>query len=218
EAGGPGSGADGGSAVGAGPWVLRLTWTGGPGPLASSRLAGATGSLVVAAAPVPAATASTAAVTVAWTRNERSPVAGLKTTSYAENVVALRHARDRGATEALLPNTRGELCEGTGSNVVVALPERPGELLTPPLSSGCLAGITRQLLLRWASEDGLAVREEVLPASVLERADEVLLLSSLRDVQAVHDLDGRALVPGELGRRAAELFARRSAADPDPRV
>ena len=83
---------------------------------------------------------------VPWTRNENAPTAGAKTTSYADNVVALAEAHRRGAAEAIFANTRGELCEGTGSNVFVGL---GGRLYTPPLSSGCLAGITRELLLEW---------------------------------------------------------------------
>ena len=73
-------------------------------------------------------------------RNEFSAVAGLKTTSYAENALALAKAEELDADEAIFANTAGMLCEGTGSNVFVVL---DGEVLTPPLSSGCLAGITR---------------------------------------------------------------------------
>ena len=86
---------------------------------------------------------------VPWVRNERSAVAGLKTTSYAENVVALAYAKERGAIEAVFANTRGELCEGTGSNVFVV---RDGVVWTPPLDSGCLAGITRALAVEWCRE------------------------------------------------------------------
>ena len=60
-------------------------------------------------------------VVVPWTRNERAATAGLKTTSYADNVVALAYAKARGASEAIFGNTRGELCEGTGSNVFVVI-------------------------------------------------------------------------------------------------
>jgi branched-chain amino acid aminotransferase len=194
------------------PAVLRTTWTAGRGPLGSGRLEGP-GTLLLAVAPAPPRTPSTAAVTVPWVRNERSAVAGLKTTSYAENVVALRRAQQAGASEALMANTRGELCEGTGSNVLVRVGD---ELLTPPLASGCLAGITRLLLLRWAAEEGLPVREAALPMSALAEAEEVLLTSSLRDVQHVTQLDGRALGSSDLGAAAVELFARRAAAEPDP--
>jgi branched-chain amino acid aminotransferase len=191
---------------------LRVTLTAGPGPLGSERGSGP-GTLVVAVTPAQPWPARIAVVTVPWTRNETSAVAGAKTTSYAENVVALRAAKARGAHEALLANTRGLLCEGTGSNVVVAL---DGELVTPSLASGCLAGITRELLLEWAGDEGLPVREGDLPMAVLATAEDVLLTSSTRDVQPVNVLDGRELRGGELGRAAAELFARRARKSEEP--
>lgn len=191
---------------------LRITVTGGVGPLGSDRgPAGPT--VIVALSPGAAWPERIAVVTVPWTRNETSAVAGAKTTSYAENVVALNAAHARDAHEALLANTRGMLCEGTGSNVFVAVGDR---LLTPPLTSGCLAGVTRALLLEWAAEEGLPVAEEDLPFDVLDSADDVLLTSSTRDVQPVNVLDGRELPGGRLGRAATELFARRAALRNDP--
>jgi branched-chain amino acid aminotransferase len=138
-------------------------------------------------------------------------VTGLKTTSYAENVVALARAAQAGASEALLANTAGHLCEGTGSNVFVAV---GGRLLTPPLPSGCLAGITRELVLEVVPE----AEEADLPMDVLERADEVLLTSSTRDVQAVRCVDGRPLAgaPGPWAREALARFAGLAAVDHDP--
>jgi branched-chain amino acid aminotransferase len=195
---------------------LRITVTGGPGPLGSERVPGATTYVVQAAAQEPPP-ATSAAVTVPWVRNERSAVAGLKTTSYAENVVALAYAKERGASEAVLANTRGELCEGTGSNLIVAL---DGQLMTPPLSSGALAGISRALFLEWAEDAGLPVREEVLLIDVLQQAPEVLLTSSIRDVQPLHRIDERDLRAagelGELGARAVAIFAERAAEGIDP--
>lgn len=191
---------------------LRITITGGPGPLGSDR-GGADPTVVVALSPAAPWPSRIAVATVPWPRNERSAVAGAKTTSYAENVVALAEARRRGAHEALVGNTRGELCEGTGSNVFVAV---DGALVTPPLSSGCLAGITRELLLEWAAKEGLAVEERPLPLAVLEAAQDVVLTSSTRDTQPVATLDGRDLAGGELGRAAAELFARHAAEGLDP--
>ncbi|MQY11939.1 D-alanine aminotransferase [Streptomyces sp. RB5] len=188
---------------------LRITYTGGVSPLASDR--GQVGpTLVVALGEARRRPDTTAAVTVEWTRNERSAVAGLKTTSYAENVVGLARARAAGASEALFANTRGRLCEGTGSNVFVVL---DGELHTPPVGSGCLAGITRQVIVEWTG-----ARETDLPFDVLDRAEEIFLTSSLRDVQAVHTLDGRALAgtPGPVTSKAMRVFEERSAADIDP--
>ncbi|HEX3003515.1 MAG TPA: aminodeoxychorismate lyase [Angustibacter sp.] len=192
---------------------LRVTMTGGHGPLGSDR-GDSPPTYVVVASPVPRPEPSTAVSVVPWTRNERSAVAGLKTTSYAENVVALAYARQRGASEALFTNTRGHLCEGTGSNVFVAV---DGRLVTPPLSSGCLAGITRELLIEWAIEDGLEVVEAELGLDDLRAATEVLLTSSTRDVQPVRQVDDRRLeAPGTLGAVAAELFRRRAGDDIDP--
>ncbi|WP_308405774.1 aminotransferase class IV [Streptomyces tardus] len=188
---------------------LRLTCTAGRSPLSSER-GGEELSLVVAVDPCGPAAPSTAAITVPWVRNERGALTGLKTTSYAENVVALARAHRSEASEAVFANTAGQLCEGTGTNVFVAV---DGELHTPPLAAGPLAGITRALVLEW-----VGAHETDLPFDVLERADEIFLTSSLRDVQAVHRLDGRDLpdAPGPLTAKAQRVFAERSAADIDP--
>ena len=188
---------------------LRITYTGGHGPLGSDR--GDHGpTLVVAVGGTGRRPDSTAVVTVPWVRNERGAVTGLKTTSYAENVVALARAHQHGASEALFGNTVGQLCEGTGSNVFVVL---DGEIHTPPLASGCLAGITRALTLEWTG-----ARETDLPLDVLERADEVFLTSTLRDIQAVHRVDGRELpgAPGPVTAKAMRIFDERSGEDLDP--
>ncbi|HEX4901678.1 MAG TPA: aminotransferase class IV, partial [Acidimicrobiales bacterium] len=171
-----------------GPGRIRLTVTGGTGPLGSGR-SGAPLTVIVAGSEVDGWPETGACVTVPWTRNQNSAVAGLKTTSYAENVVALARAKDHGAQEALLANTAGQLCEGTGSNVFVVV---GGSLRTPPLSSGCLAGITRELVCELVD-----VEEVDLPLAVLEEADEVFLTSSTRDVQGQHRVDDRTLdAPG----------------------
>ncbi|WP_371581562.1 aminotransferase class IV [Streptomyces sp. NBC_01314] len=188
---------------------LRITYTGGVSPLGSDR--GDHGpTLVVALGETSRRADSTAAITVPWTRNERGALTGLKTTSYAENVVALARAHEQGATEALFANTVGRLCEGTGSNVFVVL---DGEIHTPPVASGCLAGITRALVVEWTG-----ARETDLPLDVLDRADEVFLTSSLRDVQSVHRVDARELsaTPGPVTAKAMRVFDERSGDDLDP--
>ncbi|MEW1772513.1 aminodeoxychorismate lyase [Streptomyces sp. NPDC086777] len=188
---------------------LRITYTGGHGPLGSDR--GDRGpTLVVALGETGRRADSTAVITVPWTRNERGALTGLKTTSYAENVVALAHAHRHDASEALFANTVGQLCEGTGSNVFVVL---DGEIHTPPVSSGCLAGITRALTVEWTG-----ARETDLSLDVLEQADEIFLTSTLRDVQAVHRVDDRALpgAPGPVTAKAMRVFDERSGDDLDP--
>ena len=186
---------------------LRVTLTSGPGPLGSDRGDGPV-TLAVVAAPARPWPESTAVITVPWPRNERGALVGVKSTSYAENALALARAHAAGASEALLSNTAGALCEGTGSNVFVV---RRGRVLTSPLASGCLAGITRELVLQWSD----AV-EEQLSMSDLAEADEVFLTSSTRDVQPVSRVDGRQLPVGERTLAIAADFARNAAAQPDP--
>ncbi len=191
---------------------LRYTVTGGAGPLGSDRLGSALTYIVTAGEQLrPPASAKVSVVP--WTRNERAATAGLKTTSYADNVVALARAKQVGALEAVFGNTRGDLCEGTGSNIFVVV---DGDILTPPADSGLLEGITRALTIEWCRDAGFPVAERTLPLSVLERADEVFITSSTRDVLAVHAVDDRLLVPGPFTARAAAVFAQRAADDLDP--
>ena len=211
---------------------LRYTITGGIGPLGSDRLEGPMTYIVVAGdlqRPAPVTTVAA----VPWIRNERAATVGLKTTSYAENVVALSAAKSLGATEAIFANGAGELCEGTGSNIFVV---RDGVIYTPPLAAGPLAGITRALTIEWCREEGLEVVEEPMPLSVLSDCDEAFLTSSTRDVQAIGgirvvptqqtlagdlpavDLPDRGLDadPGPVTARAAEIFARLGKERMDP--
>ena len=180
---------------------IRITVTGGPAPMGSGRGDAAPTVVVVADAMKPWP-ATTAVATVPWPRNERGALAGLKTTSYAENVVALAEAQRRGASEAIFANLAGHLCEGTGSNVFYVV---DGELRTPTLASGCLAGVTRALILEWYGG-----REVDEPIEVVERASEVFLASTTRDVQAVASWDGRELVaPGPVTAEVAALWRQR---------
>ncbi|QCW51041.1 aminodeoxychorismate lyase [Nocardioides dongxiaopingii] len=179
---------------------IRVTVTGGPAPLGSGR-GEHPPTLVVVAAPMDPTPDTTSVVTVPWPRNERGALAGLKTTSYAENVVALAEARRRGATEAIFANLAGHLCEGTGSNVFYVV---DGELRTPTLASGCLAGVTRALLLDWYGG-----REVDEPIGVAEAADEVFLVSTTRDVQAVTRWGERELPVGPLTQDAAAVWSAR---------
>lgn len=192
-----------------GDTAIRITLTGGPGPLGSGR--GEEGqTVIVATAPLTAWPASVEVATVPWPRNERGATAGLKTTSYAENVVALARARSVGASEAIFANTIGNLCEGTGTNVFLAV---DGRMVTPPLSSGCLAGVTRALLV----ELGVASEEDV-PLEALANAEEAFLSSTTREVQPIHAVDGRSLprCPGPLTTAAAAAFTTLRSSTPDP--
>jgi len=180
---------------------LRITVTGGPAPMGSGRGSGDL-TVIVAASPMEPASETTTVITVPWPRNERGATAGLKTTSYAENVVALAAAKEKSATEAVFANLQGHLCEGTGSNVFYVV---DGELRTPTLASGCLAGVTRRLVLEWYG--GTEVDE---PIEVAAQADEIFLVSTTRDVQGVTRWNDRELAaPGPVTRDALAAWRSR---------
>lgn len=183
---------------------IRITYTGGRGPLGSYAAFGPT-TLVVYADSRDLSGASTSIVTAPWTRNEHGALAGVKSTSYGENVKALAYATEREASEAILLNTVGKVCEGTGSNIFCVFGD---EIVTPPLSSGPLAGITREVLLEWCD-----ITERDLTLDEAKSADEVFLTSSLRDVQSVLRWDDTTWDFDSAGPKTAEVaavFARRA--------
>ena len=188
---------------------LRITWSSGPGPLGSDR-GGGPGTLLVASSPGTVWPEAVQVHLCEWTRNERGALTGLKTTSYAENVRALEAAHRRGASEALLANTQGRLCEGTGTNVFLVI---DGVLVTPPLSSGCLAGITRELVLELAE----VVERDVDPGEFAV-ASEAFLTSSTREVGAISAIDDTVLpeAPGPVTAGLVAAFAALVATSPDP--
>ncbi|HEV2452190.1 MAG TPA: aminotransferase class IV [Streptosporangiaceae bacterium] len=198
---------------------IRITVTAGESPLGSER-GESPPTVVIALGPLPERAPESDATLVPWPRNERGALAGVKTISYAENVRALAYAAQRGAGEAIFANTQENLCEGTGSNVFLVVGD---ELITPPLSAGCLAGVTRGLVLEW-----FGGTERDVPAAVLTRGDdppetlvwvrEAFLTSTTRDVQPIRSVNGVALpaCPGPVTRKAAQVFASRAARSPDP--
>lgn len=192
----------------AGSGRLRLTITGGDGPLGSDRSDSAVSVVCAASASKPWSV--TAKVRIAeWPKNERSPLVSAKSTSYAENVLALERAHTAGASESIFFNTAGRLTEGTGSNVFII---RDGVVLTPRLSDGLLAGITRRFVIA-LGDAALRIEEASISRSELEAADEVFLTSSTRDIQPVDQIDDRVFHVGPITTALQERFATAAAAD-----
>jgi branched-chain amino acid aminotransferase len=115
--------------------------------------------------------------------NAKSPLQKVKSTSYGEYLLAFRYAQERGADDALLFNTQDSVMEASTANVVALI---GGRWVTPPLSAGPLPGITRELLIYWGL---LAERELVFEE--LQRCESVAIISSLRSVQPVSEINGR---------------------------
>jgi branched-chain amino acid aminotransferase len=117
--------------------------------------------------------------------------AGTKILAWAMNLTWLEEAQLAGFDEVILLNERGEVSECTSANIFVA---RGNEVWTPPLkSSGCLPGVTRELLLSEVRAHGITVSEKVLMEADLESADEVFITSTTRDLLPVLEIEGRAL-------------------------
>ena len=141
---------------------------------------------------------------VAHARHAANPFCAAKMLAWSMNLRWYELAREQGLDEVVLLNEHGEVAELTSANILAV---QGGEILTPPLTSGCLPGITRQLLLEIPVR-GYRVREQTLRPADLERADEVFITSSTRETLAVAEIEGLRIrfVPphGGPGRRAAQ--------------
>ncbi len=162
---------------------LRLTITSGVGPAGVMR--GANINWFITAAPISIATSPAKLHISRIIRNEYSFISGIKTLSYLENVIALNDAVAAGFDEALILNTKGEVVESATCNLLF---EIAGKLVTPPLSSGALRGITRELLL-----EKFSVSEQVITKNDLIKVSGAALLSSVRGVQHISHIDQRPL-------------------------
>jgi branched-chain amino acid aminotransferase len=181
--------------------AVRLTVSRGPGPPGPGIQEAGPAVVVIAARSFtgypgrwyePGATAIISTVV----KNERSPLCAVKSISYAEHVLARTEAAERGADEALLVNTLGNLVEGSSTNMFAVV---HGCLHTPDLASGCLPGITREAVLEIARKAGLTVREAPLAPATVAGWDEAFLTNSLLDVAPLVQVDGLPVGGGRPG-------------------
>jgi len=138
-------------------------------------------------------------------RHAASPLAGVKTTSWLQNVWAVAEAQKEGFDEVMLLNERGEVAECTAANIFAV---KNGKIHTPPLNSGCLEGVTRGVLFEIAPEAGIAIVEQALRPEDLYSADEVFITSTNRNLIGVGEIAGNkiATAPGPVTHQLNELF------------
>jgi branched-chain amino acid aminotransferase len=138
-------------------------------------------------------------------RHAAAPLSGVKSISWLNNVWAVAEAAKEGFDEAVLLNERSEVSECTSANIFVV---KSGKVLTPPLSSGCLEGVTRGILMEIAPEAGVSVAAQSLHPEDLYSADEVFISSTNRNVIGVGEIAGHKIAasPGPVTRRLNELF------------
>ncbi|TWH48171.1 aminotransferase class IV [Sporomusa sp. KB1] len=141
-------------------------------------------------------------------RNLSSPLVGIKSANYLDNILAKNEAKARGAQEALMLNTAGFVAEGSMSNLFFVT---AGRLITPDENSGILPGITRNCIIELAQASGMPVEVRPVKPEELTEADEIFLTSSVMEVIPVKMLDGRPIgrqqiVPGCFTARLKELY------------
>jgi len=132
-------------------------------------------------------------------RHAACEFAGTKILSWAMNLTWLESAQARGFDEVILLNERGEVAECTSANLFIA---SGGQVWTPPLTSGCLPGITREVLLSEIHAPGIRIDEKTLLPADLESADEVFITSTTRNLLPVAQIEER-----KVGRSERALLA-----------
>jgi len=138
-------------------------------------------------------------------RHAASPLAGVKVTSWLNNVWHLAEAQKQGWSEVVLLNERGEVAECTSANIFSV---KDGKITTPPLSSGCLEGVTRSVLLEIAPRSGMPMIEQTLMPEDLYAADEVFITSTNRSLLGVSEIAGQryAAAPGPVAQKLERAF------------
>ena len=160
-------------AWGTAPGRLRITY--------SNSLTLAASAMTVQRSPIAVSSSS-------YQVDPASALAGLKTSWYSTNSALL--AAHPKTAEVVFGNLQGQLCSGAMSNVFIVL---DGILHTPPLDSGCRSGVTRELLLEALADAGQPAKQTPIAFSELQRAEELFLVSTARQIQPAHRLDQREL-------------------------
>ena len=127
--------------------------------------------------------------------SDHDPFSTLKTTNKLANIVALREAEKAGMDDALLTNNNGNVTEASGSNVFWI---KDGSLFTPPVSSGCLSGITRGMILELAITMNLPTTQQNITPALLVDAESVFLTNSIREIRPVIQIDDKPITTSPL--------------------
>ncbi len=161
--------------------------------------------LIMYAVDVPARVGPTKLAVQEQGRHAAHPLTGTKVTSWLNNAWMVEQAHRRGFDDALLLNERNEVAECTAANVFCV---RGGDVATPPLTSGCLAGVSRQILLEESARSGVSITERTLTLEDFNYADEVFITSTTRHVQPISHIEKRAIkqAPGPVTQKLAAFF------------
>lgn len=135
---------------------------------------------------------------ITWVRRNSVDAATheLKSLNYLNSILGKIEANNSGVDEAICLDKTGFVCEGVGENIFIV---RDGKLLTPPLSSGALDGITRTFVIKLAKKMGIEVIERNITPNELFTADEAFFTGTAAEVAPIHDVNGRVIGAGKQG-------------------
>jgi branched-chain amino acid aminotransferase len=193
---------------------IRLTLTRGDGGFGMEALEGGMGRLFIVAralASIPKRIyeQGITAVVSRIRRNETSPLSGIKSLNFLDNLLARREAKAVGADESILLNTRSNVAEASSSNVFLVMREDAAAsvaIITPDRASGVLPGITREAVLEVAAELQLAAAERPVAREELFHAREVFITNSIRGIVPIVKVDGHSIGDGAPGAATVRLM------------
>jgi branched-chain amino acid aminotransferase len=116
--------------------------------------------------------------------------------NYANSILAKVDALNSGYDEAILLNLDGNIAEGPGENLFIV---KEGKLITPPISSGALIGITRDSIIKIAGDEGIDFEERDLKPEELYSADEAFFTGTAAEVTPIREVDGKIIGSGARG-------------------
>ena len=136
-------------------------------------------------------------------QDSQSPLSRLKSANYLNNILARREAGAAGVNESILLNERGFLCEGSASNVFLV---SKGNLITPGEESGCLPGITRQVVIELAQGLGIGISEREVRLEELLHAGEAFLTNSIMELMPLAEVNGQRIGRGKVTGRLMQAY------------
>ena len=136
-------------------------------------------------------------------QDSQSPLSHLKSANYLNHILARREAKASGADEAILLNERGFLCEGSTSNIFLVSKKN---LITPGEESGCLPGITRQVVIELAQGLGISLARREVRLEELLHADEAFLTNSIMELMPVAEVNGQRIGRGKVTERLMQAY------------
>ncbi len=185
------------------PMRIRIAVTSGISPLGPLRC-GAPCTVMIAAVPGSRRSETCSVMTSPFLRNDKSPLKGIKSLAFMENMMILAEAVSKGKDEALLANTAGQICSAAMANIFWV---QDGVVKTCPLEGGAFPGVTRALVMELCESLGIPCVEEYESFASLQTMEEVFLTSSLLEVLPVAMIDDRRLFPGATTMRLRKAFA-----------